>query len=221
MGSDLAKVLEYRDASNALRSVRDKYKGTQIVSTQSGQQEYTVVSESGVYQLIMRSRAKNAERFQDWVCEEVLPSIRKTGGYGNQLELPKTLGEAMRLAADTQLELEAQQAQLAIAAPKAEVYDACMDQGAGVSANAVAKAMEEDGYAVNTKTVRKMLHDAGLIFNEGGAWLPFAGAVRAGLAASRMDTNKRGRFTVALITPAGITHFRNWLNANGKRKVNR
>lgn len=41
-----------------------------------------IIPESDVYRLVMRSNLPSAERFQDWVCEEVLPSIRKTGGYG-------------------------------------------------------------------------------------------------------------------------------------------
>ena len=81
VGTDLAKVLNYRDGHTALRSVRDRNKGTQKVCTPSGQQECICVNEPGLYQLIMASQSDKAEVFQDWVTDEVLPSIRKTGSY--------------------------------------------------------------------------------------------------------------------------------------------
>ena len=59
----------------------------------------------------MRSKLESAEAFQDWLADEVIPSIRKTGGYQlSGFAMPKTFAEALRLAADTQEKLEATQA---------------------------------------------------------------------------------------------------------------
>lgn len=115
VGSDLAAALEYRDGYTALRSVRDKNKATHIVCTPSGQQECLCVNEPGLYQLIMNSRAEKAENFQDWVTDEVLPSIRKTGSYSRVLSpAEQLLVQAQRLVDQErkQAELERQQRDL-------------------------------------------------------------------------------------------------------------
>lgn len=79
--ADVARVLGYRDATNAGRLLRDKHKGTHLVSTPGGDQPMTVINEAGLYRLMMRSDHPEAEAFQDWVTDEVLPSIRRTGTY--------------------------------------------------------------------------------------------------------------------------------------------
>lgn len=61
------------------------------IPTEGGSQEMLIIPESDVYRLVMRSNAPHAEQFQDWVCEEVLPSIRKTGGYMTPSEANKAL----------------------------------------------------------------------------------------------------------------------------------
>lgn len=92
--SDAAKILGYRDASNAARVLRVHQQGYSEVSTPSGVQRMLVASEGGVNRLIMRSNAANAEAVQDWFTDEVLPTIRKTGGAyiapGSQAELDLT-----------------------------------------------------------------------------------------------------------------------------------
>lgn len=79
--TDIAKVLGYRDAANAARLLRDHHKGYSEVRTPGGTQQMLVVTEQGFNRLVMRSNAANAEEVQDWVTDEVLPSIRRTGGY--------------------------------------------------------------------------------------------------------------------------------------------
>lgn len=71
-----------------------------------GAQPYNIIPESDVYRLVMRSNLPDAERFQDWVVEEVLPSIRKTGGYGqwNLPRVPKSFPDALRMIADIEEE---------------------------------------------------------------------------------------------------------------------
>lgn len=81
VATDVAVALGYRDAANAGRILADHQKGTQIVSTPSGEQRVTIINESGLYRLVLRSRKPEAEKFSDWVTGEVLPAIRKTGVY--------------------------------------------------------------------------------------------------------------------------------------------
>lgn len=79
--SDIAKALGYQRTSDASKHLRDKEKGTANCRTPGGKQNLVIVSEPGMYRLVMKSEKPDAERFQDWVCEEVLPSIRKHGVY--------------------------------------------------------------------------------------------------------------------------------------------
>ena len=86
IASDVALALGYRDAANAARNVGDHQKAdTQIVSISSNRTEQsrtvTLISEGGLYRLVLRSRKPEAVAFSDWVTDEVLPSIRKTGSY--------------------------------------------------------------------------------------------------------------------------------------------
>lgn len=89
-----------------------------------------LVPESDVYRLTMKSRLESATRFQDWVMEEVLPTIRKSGTYAVQEQIPQTLPEALRayaaaLEAKEKLAIEHKvvSARLEEAAPKLQVYD--------------------------------------------------------------------------------------------------
>lgn len=93
VASDVAAALDYRDAANAARSLPAHQKAdTRIVSTSSnGTQQartVTVVSEGGLYRLVLRSRKPEAAAFTDWVTDEVLPSIRKTGQYATKQAAP-------------------------------------------------------------------------------------------------------------------------------------
>lgn len=79
--ADVARVLGYRDANNAGRVLDEDEKGTHVVSTPGGEQRVTIINESGLYALVLRSRKPEARKFAKWVTSEVLPAIRKTGKY--------------------------------------------------------------------------------------------------------------------------------------------
>ena len=81
VADDVSKSLDYRMASDMTRNLDEDEKGTQIVRTPGGDQEMSVISESGLYSAILKSRKAEAQRFKRWVTREVLPSIRRTGSY--------------------------------------------------------------------------------------------------------------------------------------------
>lgn len=81
VAADVAEVLGYRDAANAVRTLRDRQVRTQQMSTNAGARQVLIINEGGLYRLILRSTKPDAERFQDWVTDEMLPSIRRTGQY--------------------------------------------------------------------------------------------------------------------------------------------
>ena len=122
--ADVAAVLGYRDAYDMARNLDDDEKGTQIVRTPGGEQEMTVINESGLYSSILRSRKPEAKPFKKWVTAEVLPSIRKTGAYSvTQEAIPQTYAQALLEAGRLALQVEQQEAALALAAPKVEFVD--------------------------------------------------------------------------------------------------
>ena len=82
VASDVADALGYLTAKDAARNLGEHQKGGHILPTPGGEQRVTIINESGLYRLVLRSRKPEAEKFSDWVTGEVLPSIRKTGGYG-------------------------------------------------------------------------------------------------------------------------------------------
>ncbi len=81
VAGDVAAVLGYRDGPTMTRNLDDDEKGTHIVCTLGGDQQMNVISESGLYAAIFKSRREEAQRFRRWVTGEVLPAIRRTGRY--------------------------------------------------------------------------------------------------------------------------------------------
>lgn len=81
VANDVAKVLGYRMASDMTRNLDEDERGTHIVRTPSAMQEMNIISESGLYAAVLKSRKEEAKRFRKWVTAEVLPSLRKTGQY--------------------------------------------------------------------------------------------------------------------------------------------
>lgn len=81
VASDVAKVLGYAAAKDMTRMLDADEKGRQIVPTLGGEQEMTVITEAGLYACILKSRVPAAREFKRWVTHEILPSIRKRGGY--------------------------------------------------------------------------------------------------------------------------------------------
>lgn len=141
---DVCKALGYSKPSNAV-SQHCVSKGTlkQGTPTSSGIQELTYIDERNLYRLVMRSKLESAERFQDWVCGEVLPTIRKTGGYGKQqpIAIPQTLPEALRLAADLAEKNQKLLEEQKINAPKVDFCDQVVADNGSMTITRAAKVI--------------------------------------------------------------------------------
>lgn len=103
VGKDVAEALEYANTRDALATHVDKEdKNTVVISDgKRGNPNQTIINESGLYSLILSSKLPNAKKFKRWVTNEVLPSIRKNGGYiANQENLgtEQTLANALLVA---------------------------------------------------------------------------------------------------------------------------
>ena len=82
IGKDVADILGYSNPRDAIhKHVEFEDKGVAKCDTLGGSQELTVINESGLYSLILSSKLPGAKKFKHWVTSEVLPSIRRNGGY--------------------------------------------------------------------------------------------------------------------------------------------
>lgn len=120
VGKDIAEALGYKNTRDALsRHVPDKYKkvltAQQMASVSKSRDSQplvdsprglTFINEAGLYKLVMRSELPNAEKLSDWVCDTVLPSIRKTGSYSVQ---PKEITSEFLFQIAEQLKIKEQQ----------------------------------------------------------------------------------------------------------------
>lgn len=115
------------------------------------------LTEAGLYRLLNRSNKPEAEVFQKWVNKEVLPSIRKTGSYSVQSQIPQTFAEALKLAYEQQLVIEQQEKKIQVLKPKGEYFDALVDRNLltnfrdttkelGVKQNDFIRFLETQGY---------------------------------------------------------------------------
>ena len=103
--SDICKVLELQ-TQNTKKRLKEKGVYSINTLTQGGEQQILFVNEQNLYRVIMRSDKPQAEAFQDWVCGEVLPSIRKSGGYisASVNETPEQImAKALKIADETNL----------------------------------------------------------------------------------------------------------------------
>ena len=99
VGKDVALALGYQDTDQAIRrQVDDEDKLTRQIDGSGQRRDMVIINESGLYSLIMGSQLPAAKQFKRWVTSEVLPSIRKTGGYNaDQVPTPAEALEAARL----------------------------------------------------------------------------------------------------------------------------
>lgn len=96
IASDVARVLEYRAAPDMTRRIDEEDKGYAKVRTPGGEQEMSILNESGLYDAVFRSNAEGAKKFKRWVTAEVLPAIRKSGSYSVAPQVPQSYAEALR-----------------------------------------------------------------------------------------------------------------------------
>lgn len=203
--ADVCRVLELQVTPTKNRLKQDGVsliKGVSKTTNQYGittEQEVMLVfvNEQNLYRVIMRSDKPMAEPFQDWVCGEVLPSIRKTGSYG----LPQTFAEALRLAADQQEQIEEQAKQIGeqqkaiqqsaqeIVAlsdtitqmqPKVSYYDKILASKETLTVTQVAQ-----DYGMSAKAFNILLRNFGIQHKVNGQWILYAKYLQQGYVHSK------------------------------------
>lgn len=142
--ADLARVLAIREVSRLASRLDDGVRQTHPIPDSMGRvQQTTVVSEAGMYEVVIRSDKPEAAAFRRWITGTVLPEIRKTGSYGAPAFDPASLTRAeiltMALNAETErLALEQQNKELS---PKAEAFESFIDATGHYSVGSVAKML--------------------------------------------------------------------------------
>lgn len=173
-GSDIASALGYAKPRNAL-SEHCKGALKRGILTAGGVQEMTFIPEGDVYRLIIRSKLPAAERFEHWVFDEVIPSIRKHGMYAvDELianpDLAIAALTALKEERAKRAELEStcavQSQQIAEMQPKASYYDLILNCKDLMSVTKIAKDYGKSAIWLNEK-----LHELGVQYKQGDIWL--------------------------------------------------
>ena len=144
---DICKALDIKNATDVAKRLEDDEVTRLNLGSQNGETNF--VTESGLYAVVLRSDKPNAKKFRKWVTSEILPSIRKTGGYiagQEQMSDDELLAKALLVA---QRQIEQRNAQIAEMKPKAEFFDAVADSKTAISMNEVAKVLNIKGYGRN------------------------------------------------------------------------
>lgn len=205
VASDIAKILGYRDAANLARTLDDDEKGTHEVSTpRSGMQAMTVLTESGLYRAILNreiayvkepeSRAF-VKRFQRWVTHEVLPTIRKTGGYiptagadSDEDILAKAVLIAQKTIDLKNQQLRAKDVQIKELEPKAQALDAFTNVEDRLLVRDAAKVLSNTGTVISEKQLREWMTANDWIYKHDGSWHATAKHCTAGHLVMVMST---------------------------------
>lgn len=196
----------------AQRLDRDEVSQTYLTDSIGRKQETTVINESGLYSVILRSDKPEAKPFRKWVTSEVLPSIRKNGGYiaGQEQMTPEELmAKALLVANKTLAEREARISELTvqntIMQPKAEYFDELVDRNTLTNFRETAKEL-----GISEKAFIRFLIDKKYIFrNQRGKLMPYANRSDGWFEVKECYNEKTNWSGIqTLVTPKGREAFR-------------
>lgn len=169
VAKDVCDALGIANSRDAIARLDDDEKGVGLTDTLGGSQEMATVNESGFYNLVLRSRKPEARAFKRWVTHEVIPAIRRTGGYmeAKANETPEeTMARAVLIAQDAIARKDADisrlRAKTAVLAPKAGMYDACMDGERWMSVTEVARLLAQYDPSIRRKDLYEWLRRDGV-----------------------------------------------------------
>ena len=178
--SDITKILGYSNGPQAIdKNCSSKGISKRDTLTQGGLQSLTYINEGNLYRLILKSNKPEAELFERWVCDEVIPSIRKHGAYLTSDAIEKALNDPdtiiqlatqlKRERADRerlQYQNELQQKQLVSSAPKVEYYDNVLQSENTYTTTQIAKEL-----GMGAPTLNDKLRLLGIQYKQSGQWL--------------------------------------------------
>lgn len=167
VAKDVCAALGFTKQTDATKHLEDDEKGVTNCHTPGGVQKMVTVSEAGLYSLILRSRKPEAKAFKRWVTHEVLPSIRKDGGYmvAREEETPEeTMARALLIANKT---MERQRERIAELEPKALFADAVAASDGTCLVGELAKMLRQNGVQVGQNRLFEILRKDGFLGKTG------------------------------------------------------
>jgi len=223
VGKDVAEALGYgagKSLANAVsKHVDEEDKGVTEMMTPGGVQKVILINESGLYSLILSSKLPNAKKFKRWVTSEVLPAIRKTGGYiphDEEMSDAEIMAKAFQISQRTieeqhrkigALEIEKSHLQVEnqVMAPKADYFDELVDRNLLTNFRDTAKQL---GIAPK-KFVTLLLEKKYIFRDQKGKLMPYQDKNK-GLFEVKECFNQKTKWAgvQAMVTPKGRETFR-------------
>lgn len=189
VGNDVARALGYAKPANAVASHCKGILKTGIPS-EKGIQETNIIPEGDIYRLVIKSQLPTAERFESWIFDDVLPSIRKTGGYiaGQEILsddelLEKAVLVAQRKIAEKDKIIKQQQQKIEQDKPKTIFADAVSASHTSILIGDLAKLLKQNGIEIGQKRLFEWMRGNGyLIKRQGSDWnMPTQRSMELGL----------------------------------------
>lgn len=173
----VAETLGYTNPRKAIRDHTKKRGVTirSVIDSLGRNQDKKFIDEGNLYRLITRSKLPQADEFEEWVFEDVLPSIRKHGIYATDNVIENTLNNPdyiINILTEYKKEKEHNlllQQQVGELKPKADYYDQILKSKKLITVNAIAK-----DYGMSAQALNKILHDLKVQFKQSGQWLLYA-----------------------------------------------
>ena len=175
VAKDVAIALGYKNYSTAIDRHCEGVVKQETLQTAGGMQNISIIPEKGIYRLIMRSKLPNAIKFQDWVCDEVLPSIKKHGAYLTPSKTEELLANPdliIQLATElknTRLAKQEAENKLVEVAPKLEYYQNVLESESEFTTTQIAKEL-----FMSAKQLNIILSNEGIQFKQNGQWLLYS-----------------------------------------------
>lgn len=170
VGRDVALALGYAKPENAVMVHIDaEDKSTTLIQGSAYETRAVIINESGLYSLILSSKLPNAKKFKKWVTSEVLPSIRKNGGYIAGQEImsdDELMARALQVAQNKILERDKQ---IETMKPKAIFADAVAASHTSILIGDLAKLISQNGVNIGQKRLFKWLRDNGYLIKREGS----------------------------------------------------
>lgn len=178
VGKDVAEILGYSDLNKAvaMHVDDDDKKLNDKTSPSFGQRGTTLINESGLYSLVLSSKLPDAKKFKHWVTAEVLPAIRKTGGYiagSEKMSDAELMAKAVLVAQATIKERDARIAELESDTqrmkPKEIFADAVSASDQTILIGDLAKLIKQNGHDIGQKRMFEWLRNNGYLIKRQGA----------------------------------------------------
>ncbi|WP_406606213.1 phage antirepressor [Bifidobacterium bifidum] len=176
VAKDVCDILELGNTTNALRALDEDEKTnfTNCNVAQNGGRAPLIISEPGLYKLVMRSRKPEAKEFQRWVTHEVLPSIRRTGGYipttdadDDMTILAKAVMIGQRTMEAQKQKIAEQQTRIVELEPKARFADAVAASDGTCLVGELAKMLRQNGMDIGQNRLFRLLQADGYLGKSG------------------------------------------------------